>query len=139
MKYNKNSPWGIIDNVDYIADGIDFVSTPSHGGLRLSKDAITLLSEHARGSSKKVGEYYFFEEDCDWALVAFELPHLFRDSYEAAINILKQYHIPYLYYSKNYNMIDKELLKNKIKTYKVWNSKLFQTDIQELEKIISSL
>jgi len=32
LKVGDWSPWGTIDQVSRIAEGIEFVSTPSHGG-----------------------------------------------------------------------------------------------------------
>src|SRR3990167_6057716 len=39
----KDTPWGIADHRERIADGIDFYSTPSHGGYFLSPERNALV------------------------------------------------------------------------------------------------
>ena len=55
------SPWGVIDGVEPLADGVVFVCTPSHGGAWLSPAAqarmpAALQPMHGRA---------FWEEDCE--------------------------------------------------------------------------
>lgn len=37
VRIGDNSPWGKIDLVQDVAPGVQFVSTPSHGGVHLDK------------------------------------------------------------------------------------------------------
>ena len=67
------SPWGPIDEEVFIAPGIDLVSTPSHGGARVTRDAAILLSPEARKCGFWEGGYIWFEEDCCEQVVLREL------------------------------------------------------------------
>ena len=50
----KSTPWGESDNVEKLADGIYFVSTPSHGGIWLAPER-----------RKRMGNTHaWYEEDC---------------------------------------------------------------------------
>lgn len=72
-----SSPWGKVDNVSSICRGVAWVSTPSHGGLRISKGfAQKHLSHSAIKRAIVQGGYLFFEEDCDFAIPALELSTL---------------------------------------------------------------
>jgi hypothetical protein len=68
------TPWGLADQVIEIAPGIRSVSTPSHGGYKL--DAKRNAQVHV--AWRRSGGWY--EEDCEWAIVAFT----FRASFSAA-------------------------------------------------------
>lgn len=73
----RGTPWGTADFVDKIAHGIASVSTPGHGGVMVSKGvAEKRLSDKARENALIYGGYYCFEEDCDWAIAARELPEV---------------------------------------------------------------
>lgn len=76
------SPWGKIDNVEKIVNGVTRVYTPSHGGIRITEKA---LREYAcdydfliKRGAIKLGEYYFFEEDCAMALMLFDCPRILQ-------------------------------------------------------------
>lgn len=73
-----NTPWGKADHVESPVRGVHFVSTPSHGGIMVSKElAERVLSDKARSLNVYGGiynGYYCFEEDCEWALVLYEHP-----------------------------------------------------------------
>ena len=71
MQEIKNSPWGEVDQESKIQEGVYFVSTPSHGGFMVHKSV--KLSEAARLRGQVFGEFLAFEEDCDAAIVAWEL------------------------------------------------------------------
>ena len=65
------SPWGQIDHIQKTDKrGVCMVSTPSHGGLRLSKGVVEKeLPENIRTKYGRLyGNYYFFEEDAEWAI-----------------------------------------------------------------------
>jgi len=74
------TPWGVAQDVRVIADGITVYSTPSHGGIKLSHDLNQQVHESLRA------EDGWYEEDCDWAIVAFTFPDHFSD-YEREIAI----------------------------------------------------
>lgn len=64
-----NSPWGIIDAAQSLADGIVSVQTPSHGGIWLSDARLAQMPPDQRSTDA------WYEEDCE---AAFPLKH-FRD------------------------------------------------------------
>ena len=93
-RLNGYSPWGQIDHLSTIADGIVSVVTASHGGIWLSPERRTQLAERSPELLRAVeGRAYcakpmWWEEDCEAALVliAFwdELPAAMRrDAYYA--------------------------------------------------------
>jgi len=57
---------------------VAFVSTAGHGGFRVSQGLAKkkLLPEVQAAAIKRSG-YYFFEEDCDYALVMLSMPEMF--------------------------------------------------------------
>ena len=74
------TPWGRSDSAAYLAEGLAIVSTPSHGGLRVS---LGLLKKNSRRGSQwliehmatdTMGSYAFFEEDCAMAAVFYDCP-----------------------------------------------------------------
>lgn len=66
--------WGQTDRVTKLADGIIDVGTPSHGGIMVTE---LVANERLTEAARKVGErsvgYLCYEEDCNWAIVAWEL------------------------------------------------------------------
>lgn len=69
-----NTPWGKSDSKTTVTRGISFVGTPSHGGFAVTPSAaLKFLSTSAVSRALKYGSYYFFEEDCDYAIVMLEL------------------------------------------------------------------
>ena len=72
-----STPWGQIDHTEHYETGISFVSTPGHGGLRIArKYAESHLSTAAINAAIDYGSYLYYEEDCNWCIPAWELPHL---------------------------------------------------------------
>lgn len=68
-----SSPWGAVQNSRQIARGIVEVDTASHGGIHLSP---TLNAKvHAAWRDPKG----WYEEDCEWAIVALTFPQHFAD------------------------------------------------------------
>lgn len=61
VKKGMRTPWGTADCVRQLAPGIWNVSTPSHGGIKLSKERLAKMPKSMRKA--------WYEEDCDWALV----------------------------------------------------------------------
>lgn len=91
-----NTPWGPADTVKEIAPGITLYTTPSHGGFHLSDARVASMPKHLRdfvpfgGVQKGPGRW--FEEDCDWCVVALAFPQFFPpDAIEAAMKTLKGY------------------------------------------------
>lgn len=70
-KVGNYSPWGKIDGVDTIAEGIWVFSTPGHGGVKLSRKRQNEMPAIFR----KQGGWY--EEDCEAALVVLGLQRYF--------------------------------------------------------------
>ena len=69
------TPWGMSQQHVVIEPGLHDVSTASHGGFLVSKSwADKHLTNEAKEAGWEWGNYYAFEEDCDWAIVVFEHP-----------------------------------------------------------------
>ena len=62
-----------MDEVIFVLPGIDLVSTPSHGGARVTREATMLLSPEAMKCGFREGGYLWFEEDCCEQVVLREL------------------------------------------------------------------
>lgn len=69
--YDGHTPWGPSQSSIRYGDGIVFHSTAGHGGFQLD-DATRAKIHPAWGHTG-----CFFEEDEDWAIVAFTFPELF--------------------------------------------------------------
>lgn len=88
-KVPENSPWGVPDTYTPVADGIVFVSTPSHGGYWLSPEREKELLQEMPGMHTWTKSTQWFEEDCDWAYVALMWPEYFpKEAFPAALNVL---------------------------------------------------
>ncbi len=86
------TPWGPADCRTMITDGLDFYSTPSHGGYRVSGAMLKRIPAAARAATwRKLGEQGWYEEDEDWAIVAFCIPEAFtREEWAAACRTLNR-------------------------------------------------
>ena len=62
----SSSPWGAIQTVTALGPDAMWVTTASHGGLRMSPTALARMPESVRQTAYSEGGW--FEEDCDWAL-----------------------------------------------------------------------
>ena len=93
-----HTPWGGADHVEKLGEGVVQVGTPSHGGIGVEKSlAEERMSAKARSEAIRQGGWYWFEEDCDWALVATEMPELFSErDRRLAAESLKRWHPGYL-------------------------------------------
>ena len=60
----EKSPWGEIQFSEPLIPGMELVSTASHGGVRVTREAAVLLSPAARKCGFRQGGYLWFEEDC---------------------------------------------------------------------------
>lgn len=58
------TPWGRSDYAKEYAPGIVWYGTPSHGGFKLDRERNAAVPDYMR----REGGWY--EEDCDWAIVA---------------------------------------------------------------------
>ncbi len=72
--YPRSSPWGAVQEYEKLIDGVFSVSTASHGGIMVRKNAADFLSPDAiRHGASKEGNYLCFEEDCCAQVVIREL------------------------------------------------------------------
>jgi hypothetical protein len=83
-------------SVTEVAPGIVSVSTPSHGGIHLSSERIAEmpkpLQDFVPFRRPQSGLGQWFEEDCDWSVVALAFPQFFKPSdIESAHKTLKRY------------------------------------------------
>jgi hypothetical protein len=82
MNSKTQTPWGISDYVKPCIRGVALVQTPSHGGIRVSATlAKNQLSDACLFFGEQIGNYFFFEEDCAYALPFFEHPEWFKEIY----------------------------------------------------------
>lgn len=80
-----NTPWGKADHSKRYGSGsasiyVMFYSTPSHGGFLVTKDMEArmpsgLAAIKTYAGENAIGKWY--EEDCNWAIVALAFPYLF--------------------------------------------------------------
>lgn len=57
-----STPWGIAESSEELAPGIEIVSTPSHGGLRMTPERWGELPSDVQGAFRTSG---WAEEDCE--------------------------------------------------------------------------
>jgi len=92
------SPWGAIQTVTPLGPDAVAVSTASHGGLRVSPEALARMSAAIRQTAYSANGW--FEEDCDWALpyLALGLDAHERDAawaaevHQAAVRTVQRFH-----------------------------------------------
>ena len=72
------TPWGMADSRENYAPGVSFYSTPGHGGFRVTGAALARIPAQLRQTAYAPRGWY--EEDCDWAIVALAFPELFTES-----------------------------------------------------------
>jgi hypothetical protein len=95
-----STPWGKADHKKVYARGITFYSTPGHGGFKLSATLNAQVPQTLKDTTwGGLGHKGWYEEDCDWAIVALVFPQVFTiegqpdvKSIELARNIFKTYH-----------------------------------------------
>jgi hypothetical protein len=81
------TPWGKADHVRVYAEGVAFVGTPGHGGIKLDRKRQSAMPEALR---LKGGWY---EEDVEYARVKLAFPELLPDmSLESAQRRIKDVH-----------------------------------------------
>lgn len=71
-----HTPWGESDHCEVVAQGFCSVSTPSHGGMVITEAFARhyKISQAALDAAEHRYGKYFFEEDCAWCVLMWELP-----------------------------------------------------------------
>lgn len=97
MHKMHSSPWGKVDGWSRFGDlGLFHHSTPGHGGIYVPPDMKRLMPKPYRDANQYGGGGWF-EEDCEWALVALSFPSgLDEKTMENARSAVKNYH-PHAY------------------------------------------
>jgi hypothetical protein len=90
------TPWGHPDSVREIAPGIIHYETPSHGGFWLSPERVAEMPPCLRAFKPFAGANWY-EEDCDWSIVALAFPQYFRDDAIAAALATVRHYKPELF------------------------------------------
>lgn len=75
MTKRMDTPWGPAQSVEEIGGGILQVSTASHGGLYVPLELYRRMPGGLQQNPYGGGTW--FEEDCEWALVALAFPQWF--------------------------------------------------------------
>jgi hypothetical protein len=81
-----STPWGTADYSEKVVRGIMQYGTPSHGGIHLSVGRQREMPEVLRVDSG------WYEEDCDWCLVAVAFPQYFVKDYAQALSTMRNWH-----------------------------------------------
>ena len=85
------TPWGPAQTSKEIASGIVRHDTASHGGYYVSPERVAEMPKPLRDFKPWAGSNWY-EEDCDWCIVALAFPQFFpADSIPAALATLKNY------------------------------------------------
>lgn len=80
------TPWGKSQDKRTITRGINFYTTASHGGYKVSKKMNEQIPRYLRLDDG------WYEEDCHWAHVVIAFPqHFSEDEYKAAYANLKEW------------------------------------------------
>lgn len=77
MTTKTETPWGTADYHRQIAEGIDWYSTPSHGGFILSNERLEAMPDRFKNFKPWAGPVAF-EEDCDWVVAVLSFPDCFE-------------------------------------------------------------
>jgi len=78
---DRGTPWGKPDEVSKVADGIYWISTPSHGGFYVDEARYEAMPEQLKKCS--LTKNRFFEEDCAWCAVALAFPDAMDGGFRA--------------------------------------------------------
>lgn len=107
--------WGEIQTSNRLADGVVDVTTASHGGIIVDKRVANIfLSKEAIQAATYDNGHYYFEEDCDWAIFAFENPTIVPQNWLQYIeDCLKRWNAFYISNAKKNGNYGKRLLKLK--------------------------
>jgi hypothetical protein len=86
------TPWGRATTRERVAPGLWAVSTPSHGGYYVEPAALERIPEAFRAATFARSPHWY-EEDCDWAIVARYFPEAFPAEAQAhAESVLRHCH-----------------------------------------------
>jgi hypothetical protein len=87
---DAETPWGLADHIQVIrspaGNVITFYGTPSHGGYHLDLDMRSKIPEEI--DEFRIGSDGWFEEDVDWAIVAYVYPEFFPPETKAEAEAL---------------------------------------------------
>ncbi len=105
--------WGEIQTSHQLAVGVIDVTTAGHGGIIVDK---SVADKYLSSEAKKVADFkngcYHFEEDCDWAIFAFENPTIVPQQWLQYIeNSLNRWNPDYIENAKKSGNYEKRLLK----------------------------
>lgn len=105
--------WGEIQTSHHLADGVVDVCTASHGGIIVDKYvAKNFLSTEAKQVATYENGHYYFEEDCNWAVFAFENPTIVPQNWLQYIeDCLNRWNQGYIDDAKRNGNYEKRLLK----------------------------
>jgi hypothetical protein len=89
-----STPWGVAQQSQRIAVGIVQYSTAGHGGIHLTAKRVSQMHHsiqcHIKASLSSSGGAWF-EEDCEWALVALAFPEHFPGEEISAENTVRNW------------------------------------------------
>lgn len=78
MNTPTSSPWGHVQTITLVVDGITQVHTAEHGGLWVSRSRLDQMPAALRSCNTYSGAGGpWFEEDCEFALVVAAFPDAF--------------------------------------------------------------
>lgn len=85
-KLNMLTPWGRAEETRNVSEGVDWVFTSGHGGLRIKSSALRNAGKLELAKKSKnfgVGIYrshaYYYEEDCGWSIGVLLMPEAFDE------------------------------------------------------------
>jgi hypothetical protein len=89
----SSSPWGTIDHVETIAEGVVSVNTPSHGGIWLSAERLKAIKpEWAAYAAKWSGSPQWYEEDVAVCAVMATWPELFPNHSAESVRFMIEHY-----------------------------------------------
>lgn len=104
------TPWGRAEETENVSEGVDWVFTGGHGGLRIKSSALRNAGklELARKSQTfgvgiVLGRMFFYEEDCGWSIGVLLMPEAFdEEKLQRAREVAKNW------YPEQYTMVTGE-------------------------------
>lgn len=84
------TPWGKSQHQTQFGEGIVFHTTAGHGGFHVESRLLKLMPQVLQDFNPFTGKKGWFEEDCDWAIVAVAFPDRFeKPSLQAAVKTIQ--------------------------------------------------
>jgi len=78
LERGARTPWGYADCVFEVLQGVYWVTTPEHGGLAVHLEvAMAKMNPKAIDAGIPFGQFFWYEEDCNWA-VACQALNIYR-------------------------------------------------------------